>query len=276
MVLALGRSGLAGYPFGDRRPGPARSTSLPFARGNQPAFPARGLNRGAPLCASRAGGCFRTSGGDRLFRLFFLGMALRRPVQLVASSWLPRLFRLLGLLLLIFGIAWVVATRHEMALPGAVGAENEMHKAPPRVRVEISAKRSSAPRALWNGRRSGGSSIFPARWEKSGREAPAEALDDFRRARFLEPNVYEVPFQEGVVWLTRQPALAIAAWRETLRRVGMQRLEVYGTMLTLASQHSPAVRQGLEEIGMAHHDLALIYLQGRGRCRFHESASSPA
>ena len=48
----------------------------------------------------------------------------------------------------------------------------------------------------------------------------------------------------------------------------MQRLEVYGHMLALASQHSPAVRQGLEEIGMAHHDLALIYLQGAAGADF--------
>ena len=100
------------------------------------------------------------------------------------------------------------------------------------------------------------------------KQPPAEALDDFRRARFLEPNVYEVPYQEGIVWLAREPALAITAWREALRRVGVQRLEVYGHMLSLASQHSPAVRRGLEEIGMAHHDLALVYLQGAAGADF--------
>jgi tetratricopeptide (TPR) repeat protein len=100
------------------------------------------------------------------------------------------------------------------------------------------------------------------------KEPTSEALDDFRRARFLEPNVYEVPYQEGIVWLAREPALAITAWREALRRVGMQRLEVYGHMLALSSQHSPVVRQGLEEIGMAHHDLALVYLKGAAGADF--------
>ncbi len=147
----------------------------------------------------------------------------------------------------------------------------------PRVRAEISAKRFSARRAPSNGRRSSGSSTFRARWPRSGRSArPSDALDDFRRARFLEPNAYEVPYQEGIVWLAAEPSLAITAWREALRRVGAQRLEIYGHMLALAAQHSPAVRRGLEEIGMVHHDLALIYLQGAAGADFMTRSASPS
>jgi O-antigen ligase len=210
--------------------------------------------------------------GTAFSGIFFLGMALRRPMELVASAWLPRLFRLIGLLLLIFGIAWVVATRYEMALPGGVGAENEMRKASAASQGRnFSESIERATRALeW----------APLKWQlyfsravgKVGtKQPPSEALDDFRRARFLEPNVYEVPYQEGIVWLAREPALAITAWREALRRVGVQRLEVYGHMLALASQHNSAVRQGLEEIGMAHHDLALVYLQGAAGADFEKA-----
>lgn len=201
--------------------------------------------------------------------IFFLGMALRRPMELVASAWILRLFRLTGLLLMISGISWVVATRYEMALPGGVGADNEMRKASAASQGRNFAETiQRTTRALeW----------APLKWQlyfsravgKVGaKEPPTEALDDFRRARFLEPNVYEVPYQEGIVWLAREPSLAVTAWREALRRVGMQRLEVYGHMLALASQHSPAVRDGLEEIGMAHHDLALVYLQGAAGADF--------
>src|SRR5205085_7207286 len=97
---------------------------------------------------------------------------------------------------------------------------------------------------------------------------PADALNDFRRARFLEPNAYEVPFQEGVAWLVSQPVLAFTAWREALRRAGEQRTEVYGRMLGLAGRHNPRVHQNLEEFGMAHHDLALVFLQQTGGARF--------
>jgi hypothetical protein len=89
-----------------------------------------------------------------------------------------------------------------------------------------------------------------------------EALEDFRRARFLEPNAFEIPFQEGVVWLASQPSLALGAWQEALRRGGAQRLEGFGQMLALATQQNPAVRHGLEQLAVASHDLALVYLQG--------------
>jgi tetratricopeptide (TPR) repeat protein len=97
---------------------------------------------------------------------------------------------------------------------------------------------------------------------------PSDALDDFRRARFLEPNAYEVPYEEGVVWLATEPSLAITAWREALRRAGAQRPGVFEKMLALASQRSPAVHRGLEEIGMVHPDMALVFLQHAGGADF--------
>jgi tetratricopeptide (TPR) repeat protein/O-antigen ligase len=195
--------------------------------------------------------------------IFLLGMALRRPAELRSSLWAPIAFRLIGVLLFAAGIAWVVATRYEMSLPGAVGAENEMHKA------STASQGRNFGEAIERTTRALG--WAPLKWQtyfaralaKVGAKRPAsDALDDFRRARFLEPNAYEVPYQEGIVWLRTEPSLAITAWREALRRVDAQRFEIYGHMLALASQHSPTVRQGLEEIGMARHDLALIYLQG--------------
>ena len=194
--------------------------------------------------------------------IFFLGMALRRPAQLHHSSWIPRVFRLMGILLLISGTAWLVATRYEMPLPGAVGVENELRKASAASQGRnFSETIQRTTRALvW----------APLKWQlyfsralgKIGaKQPPSDALDDFRRARFLEPNAYEVPYEEGIVWLATEPSLAITAWREALRRVGAPRLEVYGHMLTLAFQHSPTVRRGLEEIGLVHPDLALIYFE---------------
>ncbi len=207
--------------------------------------------------------------GTAFSSLFFLGLALRRPLELQASAWAPRLFRLVGLLFLTSGMAWLVATRYEMSLPGALGVENEMGKA-----AAASQGRSfgeaieRTTRALeW----------APLKWQLyfsralakigAGRP-PSEALDDFRRARFLEPNAYEVPSQEGTVWLTREPALAITAWREALRRAGAQRPQVYSHMLGLASQHSPSVHRALEEMGMIHPDLALVYLSHAGGADF--------
>jgi O-antigen ligase len=193
--------------------------------------------------------------------IFFLGMALRRPAQLHHSSWIPRVFRLMGILFLTSGTAWLVASRYEMPLPGAVGAENEMRKASAASQgrnFDETIQRTTLA-LQW----------APLKWQlyfsralgKIGaKRPPDDALDDFRRARFLEPNAYEVPFEEGSVWLASEPALAVTAWREALRRAGSQRNDVFGRMLALAHQHSPRVHQSLEEFGMDHHDLALTSL----------------
>lgn len=195
--------------------------------------------------------------------IFLLGIALRRPAELERSLWISWLFRLLGLALLLSGAAWLVATRYEMPLPGTLGVETELRKSAAAIQgrnFDESIQRTT--HALeW----------APLKWqlyfsralgEVGAKRPPAEALADFRRARFLEPNSFDVPYQEGVAWLATRPNLTIAAWEESLRRSGIGRKEVFGHMVSLASQYNPAVRRRLEEIGMIQPDLALVYLRG--------------
>lgn len=207
--------------------------------------------------------------GTSFAGLFLLGLALKRPVPLRSSAALVVIFRCVGVVLFIAGAAWVFAARFDTALPGAVGAENELRQATVANRgLNFNEAIERTTRALeW----------APLRWQlyfsralgKVGaKRPPADALNDFRRARFLEPNAYQVPFQEGLAWLTNEPSLALTAWREALRRAGPQRTEVYGRMLALAAQHNPRVHQSLEEFGMAHNDLAIIFLQQAGGARF--------
>jgi Flp pilus assembly protein TadD len=170
------------------------------------------------------------------------------------------LFRLVGLVLLISGLFWMVAARTKMLLPGSVGVANAQELS------TIANRGRNFPEAIaLTGRALGWS---PLDWQlyflraaaELGEKQPAKALDDFRRARFLEPNAYEVPLAEGDLWLNSRPILAAAAWREALRRAGPQRAEVYGSMLTNASMHSPEVSKILERVGLSEHDLALAYL----------------
>src|SRR4029077_2066650 len=79
--------------------------------------------------------------------------------------------------------------------------------------------------------------------------------------RFLEPITYEVPLSEGSAWLPYRPVLAVAAWREALRRAGPLRPEVYSSMVSDASLRNPEVSPFLESIGLSQHDLALPYLE---------------
>jgi tetratricopeptide (TPR) repeat protein len=208
--------------------------------------------------------------GTAFSALFLLGLALRRPLELPRSVVVPIVFRAIGLVLLVAGASWVFATRYEKPLPGAVGVENEMRLATAANRGRnFSETIERTSRALhW----------APLRWqlyflralgEVGSRSALAQAVDDFRRARFLEPNLYEVPYQEGNAWVSaNQPALALTAWREALRRAGSDRPGIYGAMLAVVRQSNPRIYQGLEEFGMQHHDLALIFLEHSGGAPF--------
>lgn len=50
------------------------------------------------------------------------------------------------------------------------------------------------------------------------RQPSGAALEDFNRARILEPNNANLRLEEGRLWLEHQPSLAIIPWRELLRR----------------------------------------------------------
>jgi tetratricopeptide (TPR) repeat protein len=198
--------------------------------------------------------------GTAFAGIFLLGMALRRPLDLHASRVTPVVFRLLGLLFVVCGVAWLVATRYEMLLPGALGAENAKQSALRANRgqnfVETVALTDRALR--WE----------PLDWQlyflralgKIGRKWPSDAVDDFRRARYLEPNAVDLPFQEGMVWMPTRPIIAMTAWREALRRAGPERAELYATMLRTAKDY-PAVIRALERVNSGQPDLVLVFLE---------------
>lgn len=204
--------------------------------------------------------------GTAFAALFLLGLAVVRPLELPRSRTVPIIFRAIGLVLLAAGIAWLFAKRYEKPLPGAVGVENEMRLA------TLANRGRNFPEAVERSTRALG--WAPLRWqlyflralgEVGTRSRISQAVDDFRRARFLEPNLYEVPFEEGRVWLNaNQPSLVLTAWQEALRRAGPQRQNIYRLMLTAARQSSKRVLAGLEEIGTIHHDLALVFFEQGG------------
>ncbi len=198
--------------------------------------------------------------GTAFAAIFLLGLSLYRPLSLKRSQWMSILFRFVGLVLLAAGLSLVVAASSAKLLPGSVGVSSAKQ-------LSTLADRNGnynetialTTRALgW----------APLDWQLYLARAIAEvelnqatnAVDDFRRARFLEPIAYEVPLSEGNAWLRYRPVLAVAAWREALRRAGPLRPEVYSSMLSDASLRNPEVSPFLEAIGLNEHDLTLPYL----------------
>jgi O-antigen ligase len=244
-------------------------------------FPLRaGTNQGYRLAALIAAVLFAIDGiadvsghqmGTAFAAVFLLGLSAHRPLSLKRSQWTSILFRFVGLALLAAGLSLVVAARGEKLLPGSVGVSSAKQlSAVADIDLNFSETIALTTSALrW----------APLDWELYLERAIAEvelkqtknAVDDFRRARFLEPIAYEVPLAEGNAWLPYRPVLAVAAWREALRRAGPLRPRVYASMLSDTSLRSPEVSPILEAIGLNEHDLALPYLSRISGARFNRA-----
>jgi O-Antigen ligase len=244
-------------------------------------FPLRaGTNQGYRLAAFISAILFAIDGivdvsghqmGTAFAAVFLLGLSAHRPLSLKKSRWTSIPFRFVGLVLLAAGLSLVIAARGEKLLPGSVGVSSAKQlSAVAETELNFSETMALTTSALrW----------APLDWELYLARAIAEvelkqtenAVDDFRRARFLEPIAYEVPLAEGNAWLPYHPILAVAAWREALRRGGPLRPRVYASMLSDASLRSPEVSPILEAIGLNEHDLALPYLSRISGARFNHA-----
>ncbi len=209
-------------------------------------------------------GVFDVSGhrvGTVFSAIFLLGLSLFRPLPLPRNPAIPWAFRSLGIVLLVAGSSWMWAAHSSFFLPGGLGAENAIQAATlaNRSRNFAEAVRTSTRAADW----------APLDWQiyflravaRIALREPAEnALSDFRRARFLEPNSYELPLEEGKIWIQTHPMLAITAWREALRRAGPEQNSLYSYLLSIAPLTNPEVDRGLGTFALGKPDLMLVYL----------------
>ncbi|MEP6937933.1 MAG: O-antigen ligase family protein [Chthoniobacterales bacterium] len=198
--------------------------------------------------------------GTAFAAIFLLGLALFRPFQFPRNAAVPWLFRLLGLLLMASSSLWMWAIAHQTPLPGGIGSDNARYSATLANRgSDFAGAIQSTTQALrW----------APLDWQLyflrgvahiGSRHRAEFAVADFRRARFLEPNSYEVPLEEGKIWLPSRPMLAVTAWQEALRRAGPQRAGVYSYLLSIAPLSRPEVDRGLGSLAAGKPDLLLIY-----------------
>ena len=218
-------------------------------------------------------GCVDVSGhrlGTFLAGTLLLGLAQFCPGPAGSQKrWPPVLFRCVGLLLAIICGCWFFGLRNAVPLPGYVGVENAKAGAVPANRGHrFDEAISLTDRALeW----------APLDWELyflraaariGRRDAPIRAVEDFRRARFLEPNSPQLPFEEGKIWLGWQPTLAITAWREALQRRGATEGGLYVKMLAEAKERDTTVYESLRDSAMGRPDLTLNYLEDANEAQF--------
>ncbi len=200
--------------------------------------------------------------GTFLAGTFLLGLSQFRPATASPNRWAPILFRLTGLLLLFVGLSWFFAWRRDLPLPGYLGVESAKRSA-------VFANRGYRfDEAI--SQTDQGLQWAPLDWQlyftrgvaRIGlKQPPNEALADFRRARFLEPSAWELPFQEGRAWLGAQPTLALTAWREALRRRFSDPAGLYSQMFPLAKEFDPRVLRQLGEFAQDNPSLTITYLE---------------
>ncbi len=207
--------------------------------------------------------------GSFLAGTLLLGLAQLRPLETPPRRWPPILFRFLGACFALVSLLWFFGWRSSLPVPGRLGVEYAKKAA---VVANRGHRFTDAIGLLDRGLE-----WAPLDWQLyflravarvDLRESPAEALADFRRARFLEPNAYQLPFEEGKAWLGWQPTLALTAWREALQRQGAREAGIYSLMLADAANYDRRVHDGLREFAHGRPDLTIKYLETATRPQF--------
>lgn len=207
--------------------------------------------------------------GTAFAGIFLFGSALHRPFQCRYSRALPIIFRVTGIVLFVVGMTWSAARLFQWALPGSLGEGNLVRRAKIMYRSKnLDETIAMTTRALSWTPLDWAPYFLRAQAKVDARKNRADALADFRSARFLEPNAFQVPFDEGMFWLRRRESiLAITAWREALQRAGARRLELYGDMFFNSPTNTGFLAE-LTAIGARDPDLALAALDRVPRDRF--------
>ncbi|MGZ0656706.1 O-antigen ligase family protein [Coraliomargarita sp. W4R72] len=202
--------------------------------------------------------------GTAYFAIVFAALAL--PSRQRPASCLPQFFwRGTGGLLILFGLLWLAAGLFNTPWHSSVRIARDRDAIHQHVSVgDFEQAKSVASDWL---------SLQPLDWRAYFRRAQltlsdtgnrAEAAADFRRARFVEPILGVVSYEEGRAWLPYDSARAISAWRETFFRELEDMDRAYVLMLRQTNKlpvaHERMAR--LSEIDPYHRAFFLRSLRG--------------
>jgi O-antigen ligase len=175
--------------------------------------------------------------GAVYFAILFAALALPGRVRPAISLLPPTFWRLLGGVLLVVGLAWIAAGAFSLPWHSSVRKSQWQENIQRYVDV-ADYERARETANDWIESR-------PLDWRAYFQRAQfilaesgdtEEAAADFRRARFVEPILGVVSYEEGKVWLPFDPARAISAWRDTLYRETDSMDRYYHRMLDLTGR----------------------------------------
>ncbi|MDB6073727.1 MAG: O-antigen ligase family protein [Verrucomicrobiaceae bacterium] len=225
----------------------------------------RRLRRAAGLAflLSIGHGIVDTSNHDlpHLLLVILLGALALRPSRLARTRGIsaPWLFRIGGLAALVASGVWF-ATGAGVATPfGLSRSTRDIEKARTLLaQGQAQGAMEHASRAII---------MAPLHWEPYFMRAQAalklghpenEAMEDFGRARCLEPHVTQICMAEGMTWLAFAPNNALPAWREALRRDPPEGNHLYRVMLDAIIPY-PELRAPIRDLANRP-GLLVIYL----------------
>jgi hypothetical protein len=204
--------------------------------------------------------------GTCMCAMFVLSLALRTEADgtvrfRLPARWTAPVFRLLAGALIAVGIAWIAEARGVVVLPGEQGIVQLQEGA-----VNVGNSRDYADVASDIGQ---ALKWAPLSWNLYFTRGAARlyagenmelAAADFRRARYLEPFLGSLPFDEARVWLsTGHSALAVHALVEACQREPGHAGEYVDGVYSVAP-HNALFRSQLWEIALKIPLLTLPFL----------------
>ena len=202
--------------------------------------------------------------GTVYFAILFAVLALPKR-GLATGSLPPRIWRILGGSLLAIGFVWFAAGVFRQPWHSSIRIPQDEAA----LHAHIDAVDFEQARAVvdhWI-------AIRPLDWRAYFQRAQLtlvasgdrdKAAADFRRARFAEPILGEVSFEEGKVWLPYDTARAIAAWRLALFRELNDKDGYFGQMLNFAKSSPDAMERmaRLSELDPHYRTYFLCHIAG--------------
>ncbi len=193
--------------------------------------------------------------------ILLAGLAIRHggphPEVKAHQSALPRLGA--AIFSLAAASAWLGTSLGNPILPGNSSAEMLRHRAfQERDRGDLTSARQLLTHAL---------SMKPLLWEgyfdRAAMALPlglpaGDALLDFARARYLEPNSANICNQEALMWLAYYPQYAVAAWRTAISRSPTHALFFYSELCSRLQKH-PDLRSATRRLA-TDAKLMFVYL----------------
>jgi O-antigen ligase len=185
--------------------------------------------------------------GTVYFAILFAALALTQEKKRPAT-FKPKVWRLCGGVLVFAGLLW--------GLSGVAGLPFHSSVAVARYESKIEQSIESGNYASGLQQADKWIDLRPLDWRAyfqraaltlSESGALGEAAADFRRARFVEPNIGVVAFKEGFAWLPYDTNRVIAAWREVFFREVEKRESVFRSMLAEAKR-KPDLMAGLARL----------------------------